>query len=303
MGGPCTGLAIPNRDVRIVYTETFRLWMQDRIAGHGGHLDQLTRALLAGDAAAFERQLQAFATNLLSYHDAGTAGPENLYQRFIIGLLAVMEPTHLVRSNRESGAGRPDVMIRPRIPGQPGVIIELKVGPRRREDPREPSRRRARRGPGPAHRERLRRRAARRRSRSRARLCRGLRRQAGPGAQRRPARCSLSQGEGSREWTSGPHSSRIPHDGRRTMNTLSLRLPESIHRKLTEIAEREGISVDQSINSAVAEKLAALMTEKYLEERAQRASEHGFAVLAKIPDVPPLPGDELPEAYGKRTEK
>jgi hypothetical protein len=120
-------LSIPNREVRIVYADTFRLWMEHRMVGHGGDLEVLTRSLLRGDAAGFERQLQAFATNLLSYHDAGAAGPENLYQGFIIGLLAVMEPTHLVRSNRESGAGRPDVLIRPRVPGQPGVVLELKV--------------------------------------------------------------------------------------------------------------------------------------------------------------------------------
>jgi hypothetical protein len=120
-------LTIPNREVRIVYADTFRLWMEDRMIGHGGNLDELTRVLLSGDTAAFERQLQAFATNLLSYHDAGTASPENLYQGFIIGLLAVMEPNYLVRSNRESGAGRPDVLIRPRVPGQPGVVLELEV--------------------------------------------------------------------------------------------------------------------------------------------------------------------------------
>jgi hypothetical protein len=124
---PVYRLTIPNREVRQVYTSTFRRWMETRMHGHGGNIDELTRTLLAGDAAAFERQLQAFATNLLSYHDAGTAGPENLYQGFVIGLLAVMEPTHLVRSNRESGAGRPDVQIRPRVPGQPGVVLELKV--------------------------------------------------------------------------------------------------------------------------------------------------------------------------------
>jgi hypothetical protein len=127
MGRIVHRLSIPNREIRIVYVDTFRLWMEQRIAGHGGNLDELTRALLRGDAAAVEWQLQAFATDLLSYHDAGTARPENLYQGFIIGLLAVMEQTHLVRSNRESGAGRPDVLIRPRVPGQPGVVLELKV--------------------------------------------------------------------------------------------------------------------------------------------------------------------------------
>lgn len=80
------------------------------------------------------------------------------------------------------------------------------------------------------------------------------------------------------------------------MSTLSLRLPESIHRKLAEVAEREGISINQMINSAVAEKLAALMTEEYLATRADRGTERKFkAVLAKVRDVPPDPGDELGE--------
>jgi hypothetical protein len=80
------------------------------------------------------------------------------------------------------------------------------------------------------------------------------------------------------------------------MSTLSLRLPESIHRKLAEVAEREGISINQMINSAVAEKLAALMTEEYLAARAARGTERKFkAVLAKVRDIPPDPGDELGE--------
>ncbi len=70
------------------------------------------------------------------------------------------------------------------------------------------------------------------------------------------------------------------------MSTLSLRLPESLHRKLSEIALQEGISINQMIASAVAEKLAALMTEEYLQTRGKRASRSKFlAVLAKVPDV------------------
>jgi predicted transcriptional regulator len=84
------------------------------------------------------------------------------------------------------------------------------------------------------------------------------------------------------------------------MSTLSLRLPESIHKKLSELAEREGVSMNQLISSAVAEKLAALLTEEYLHERGRRASQERFeAVLAKIPDAPPVAGDELPEGRKK----
>ena len=78
------------------------------------------------------------------------------------------------------------------------------------------------------------------------------------------------------------------------MSTLSLRLPESLHNQLRRLAKHEGISINQLVASAAAEKVAALMTEQYLEERARRGSREKFrAVLARIPDVPPLPDDAL----------
>ena len=70
------------------------------------------------------------------------------------------------------------------------------------------------------------------------------------------------------------------------MTALNLRLPQSLHRKLADVASREGVSINQLISSAVAEKMSALMTEEYLEERAKRGSRRRFAaVLAKIPNV------------------
>ena len=120
-------LSIPNQEVRQVYTSTFQLWMEDHVRAGGGDLERLTRALLAGDAETFQDQLQAFATNVLSYHDTALPAPEKLYHGFILGLLTVLEPHYLVRSNRESGQGRPDVQIRPAVPGNPGVLLELKV--------------------------------------------------------------------------------------------------------------------------------------------------------------------------------
>ena len=81
------------------------------------------------------------------------------------------------------------------------------------------------------------------------------------------------------------------------MSTLSLRLPESLHRKIRELAERDDISINQCIAMAVAEKTSALLTVDYLEDRGRRGSPALFdRVLARVPDVPPLPGDELPTA-------
>ena len=81
------------------------------------------------------------------------------------------------------------------------------------------------------------------------------------------------------------------------MSTLSLRLPESLHRKIRELAERDDISMNQFIATAVAEKAAALLTVEYLEERGGRGNAKLFdRLLARVPDVPPVPGDELPKA-------
>ncbi len=85
------------------------------------------------------------------------------------------------------------------------------------------------------------------------------------------------------------------------MSTLSLRLSESLHRRLSEVAEREGVSINQLINSAVAEKMSALMTAEYLDTRAKRATRRKFdAVLSKVADIEPEDVDRLPIASGRR---
>jgi hypothetical protein len=78
------------------------------------------------------------------------------------------------------------------------------------------------------------------------------------------------------------------------MSTLSVRLPASLHRQIRRLAQQEGISINQFISTAAAEKMAALMTLDYLEERAKRGSRKKFdAALAKLPDVEPESRDRL----------
>ena len=78
------------------------------------------------------------------------------------------------------------------------------------------------------------------------------------------------------------------------MSSLSLRLPESLHEKIRELAQQEDISINQFIATAVAEKTAALLTVDYLKERASRSDPRLLGrVLSRVPDVPPVPGDEM----------
>jgi uncharacterized protein (DUF1778 family) len=78
------------------------------------------------------------------------------------------------------------------------------------------------------------------------------------------------------------------------MSTLSLRLPNSIHRHIKEIAKKEGVSINQFISSAVSEKISALITDEYLQQRAKKANKEEFkSILDNVPARPPLSGDEL----------
>ncbi len=120
-------LSIPNAEVKLIYTEVFESWLRTRMEGQGAHLHLLLSAMLSGDTELLEEQLQAFILNVLSYHDDSPSDPEGIYQAFVLGLLCILEPEYRVRSNRESGKGRPDVMIVPSKPGKAGVVLELKV--------------------------------------------------------------------------------------------------------------------------------------------------------------------------------
>lgn len=86
------------------------------------------------------------------------------------------------------------------------------------------------------------------------------------------------------------------------MSTLSVRLPNSLHRQLRELAAREGVSMNQLISSAVGEKLAAILTVEYLQERAARGSRKAYErVLRKVRDVAPEQRDALPNKRMQRT--
>ena len=78
------------------------------------------------------------------------------------------------------------------------------------------------------------------------------------------------------------------------MSHLSLRLPDSLHRKLRELSERDDVSINQFIATAVAEKAAALLTVEYLEARGRRANPQLIdRILSRVPDATPIPSDEL----------
>jgi hypothetical protein len=82
----------------------------------------------------------------------------------------------------------------------------------------------------------------------------------------------------------------------RTSN-YALRLLSSLKAEAEKVAAEEGTTLNQFINVAVAEKLAALRTARYFQERAARADLAVFdQLLARAGEEPPCLGDELPNA-------
>jgi predicted transcriptional regulator len=78
------------------------------------------------------------------------------------------------------------------------------------------------------------------------------------------------------------------------MSTLSIRIPDYLHKQVKNLAANEKISINQFITLALAEKMSALMTEDYIKERAKRASKEKFLeALIQVPDVEPEEYDRL----------
>lgn len=77
------------------------------------------------------------------------------------------------------------------------------------------------------------------------------------------------------------------------MSTLSIRIPNSLHASIKDLAQKDDISINQFIASAVAEKVAAINTADIIEERAKSGNKDKFLdVLKKVPDVEPSDYDK-----------
>jgi hypothetical protein len=79
------------------------------------------------------------------------------------------------------------------------------------------------------------------------------------------------------------------------MSIVQVQIPDSLHKSLSDLADRDGISIDRFISTAIAEKLSALMAENYLKDRARRGDRAKYeAILAKVPDIEPEASDKMP---------
>lgn len=113
-------LAIPNREVRYIYSNTIMFWFRAKVQMRD--LSKLFDALAEGDADTVQLELSSLLMESISYMD----GREEFYHGFLLGILENMKD-YLVKSNRESGLGRYDIAVRQLDVNKTPMILELKV--------------------------------------------------------------------------------------------------------------------------------------------------------------------------------
>jgi hypothetical protein len=119
-------LLIPNIEIRGFYRSTILNWFEQdmKIAKQ---YKLMLESLIKGDTEVFKKTFTRFALTSFSYFDVPSDESENFYHAFSLGLLASLQGTHDVISNRESGLGRYDISVIPQVKTKPTIIIELKT--------------------------------------------------------------------------------------------------------------------------------------------------------------------------------
>jgi hypothetical protein len=117
-------LLIPNMEVRTTYTRIIDRYFSSKIENE--KLEIMLKALIEGDIKLFEKMLRKVVRAVFSYHDF-SGEPGKVYHALVAGLLIWISNTHEVKSNRESGYGRYDIMIIPKGPNQVGCVMEFKT--------------------------------------------------------------------------------------------------------------------------------------------------------------------------------
>ena len=126
-------LVITNYEVKMMFENMISDWFGRNRSDY----NNFVKALLIGDLDAMNEYMNRVALNTFSSFDTGNRPsgiePERFYHGFVLGLLVELEDRYILTSNRESGFGRYDVMLKPRKAGGEAFILEFKVFNSRRD--------------------------------------------------------------------------------------------------------------------------------------------------------------------------
>lgn len=120
---PWYHLKITNQETKIMFLRMFRDWFRSR----GNGYESFVESLIHGDVEQMNYYMNKIALASFSYFDVGGQEPEKFYHGFVLGLMAEQTENYILKSNRESGFGRYDVLMLPKKETLPAVIMEFKV--------------------------------------------------------------------------------------------------------------------------------------------------------------------------------
>ena len=131
---PWYHLSITNLETRSMFSNMFKGWFK----GTASNYNAFVSALVKGDVEAMNEYMNDVALTTISSFDVGMhqsekAHPERFYHGFVLGLMVEQAESYEIRSNRESGFGRYDIMMIPKKNNLPAIVIEFKVYNPRRE--------------------------------------------------------------------------------------------------------------------------------------------------------------------------
>ncbi|MCC8046322.1 MAG: ATP-binding protein [Clostridiales bacterium] len=137
-------IALTNYEVRVAFRKLVKKWFAESYDEY----TEFIRMLLAGNLEGMQRYMEKVTLRTFSFFDVGSATSESevaeqFYHGFTLGLIADLDRTHILTSNRESGFGRYDVSIEPRNGKMDGIIIEFKVFDPKKEETLEDTAKRA----------------------------------------------------------------------------------------------------------------------------------------------------------------
>lgn len=112
-------MTIPNEEIRYIYRNTIREWFVQKLKV--ADFRPFYQAIVDGNSEVFEETVKSHLRESISFMDSA----EKFYHGFLLGLLGALQDYETV-SNRESGDGRPDIMLKPYDEYEPVVIIEIK---------------------------------------------------------------------------------------------------------------------------------------------------------------------------------
>jgi len=118
-------LRIPNYEIKFVFVNIILKWLSVDVKVRKTLLEETTNHLINNEITEFEQGFKEIMGDTFSYFDTATS-PEYVYQSYVLGLLAIIGDDYIIKSNRESGDGRYDIMLIPQDKTKYGIVIEIK---------------------------------------------------------------------------------------------------------------------------------------------------------------------------------